>query len=202
MFCFVFVFPFFFFFRTLLCRLFTLLCVLLAYPERFRPAPSLPPGSQGRLRPTLWNCVSRVASGQESWISRCWTQFFLQAPDFDPEGRIKVQFRALSPNYWRQVEDLCYSAETSRWEGEGGGSVSEMLPCSRNRRQLDLPPKPLTPSKRKVVKTGRLMAKTIPSRSVTDMDPWRMTPAWRWRRLRRLCLHHCLVVPPLCPNNG
>ena len=39
----------------------------------------------------------RVASGQEFWVFRCWNQFFSQAPDFDPRGRVMAQFRALSP---------------------------------------------------------------------------------------------------------
>ena len=34
-----------------------------------------------------------------------------------------------------------------------------------------------------------------------DMDPWKKTLAWRWRCLRRLCLHSCREVP-LPSSNG
>ena len=34
----------------------------------------------------------RDASGQEFSVSQCWTQFFLQAPYFDPGGWVRVQF--------------------------------------------------------------------------------------------------------------
>ena len=35
---------------------------------------------------------SALQSGQEFWVSWCWTQCFPQAPDFDPGGWVKVQF--------------------------------------------------------------------------------------------------------------
>ena len=38
----------------------------------------------------------RVVSGQEIWVSWCWTQFLFQASDFDPRGWVKVQFRTLT----------------------------------------------------------------------------------------------------------
>ena len=47
-------------------------------PGLCRPVPSLPPGSQARLRPTPGNC------GQEVWVSRCRAHFFLQVPDLTP----------------------------------------------------------------------------------------------------------------------
>ncbi|WP_419652843.1 hypothetical protein, partial [Thiolapillus sp.] len=31
-------------------------------------------------------------AGQELWVSWCWTQYFPQAPDFDPGGWVRVQF--------------------------------------------------------------------------------------------------------------
>ena len=60
----------------------------------------------------------RVGSVQELWVFRCWTQFFPQAPDFDPRGRVKALFRTPSPDRWRQAEDLCFQAQGRRWEGE------------------------------------------------------------------------------------
>ena len=65
----------------------------------------------------------RIESGQEFWVPWCWTQYFSQAPDFDPGGWVKVQFLAPSLDQWRQAEDLCSQAQGHRQKGEGCGGI-------------------------------------------------------------------------------
>ena len=63
-------------------------------------------GSQGPLRMMPGTVQVRAGSRQAFWVFQCWTQFFFQAPDFDPRGWVMVQFRAQSPNRLCQVGDL------------------------------------------------------------------------------------------------
>ena len=54
------------------------------------------PGFLREVRAGFGRCPGtarvRVASGQEFWVSWCWTQCFPQASGFDPVGWVRVQF--------------------------------------------------------------------------------------------------------------